>query len=96
VKAHILVAFLGYSMWVTLKHLLRRKNSNGSPTQVLALLATIQSADIVLPTTDGREIRLRRVAALSPEQERLLTELSISLPDRFNLNFECSVDSAIA
>src|SRR5208337_1436786 len=96
VKAHILVAFLGYSLWVTLKHLLRRKNSDCSPTQALALLATIQSADIVLPTTDGREIRLRRVAALSPEQQQLLAELSISFPDRFNLNFECSVDSAIA
>ena len=95
VKAHILVAFLGYSLWVTLKHLLRRKNSACSPGQALALLATIQSADIVLPTTDGREIRLRRVAALSLEQQQLLTELSISLPDRFNLNFECSVDSAI-
>jgi transposase len=96
VKAHILVAFLGYSLWVTLKHLLRRKNSDCSPRQALGLLATIHSADIVLPTTDGREIRLRRVAALSPEQQQLVTELNISLPDRFNLNFECSVDSAIA
>jgi len=65
-------------------------------SRVAALLATIQSADIVLPTTDGREIRLRRVAALTAEQQKLLTELSISLPDHFNLNFECSVDSAIA
>jgi transposase len=96
VKAHILVAFLGYSLWVTLKHLLRRKNSDCSPSQALALLATIQSADIVLPTTDGREIRLRRVAALTAEQQKLLTELNISLPDLFNLNFQCSVDSAIA
>jgi transposase len=96
VKAHILVAFLGYSLWVTLKHLLRGKNSDCSPRQALGLLATIHSADIVLPTTDGREIRLRRVAALSPEQQQLVSELNISLPDRFNLNFECSVDSAIA
>jgi len=96
VKAHILVAFLGYSLWVTLKHLLRRKNSDCSPRQALALLAPIQSTDIVLPTTDGREIRLRRVAALNPQQEQLLKELSISLPDRLNLNFECSVDAAIA
>ena len=96
VKAHILVAFLGYALWVTLKHLLRRKNSACSPRQALALLATVQSADIVLPTTDGREIRLRRVAALTAEQQKLLTELNISLPDHFNLNFECSVDSAIA
>ena len=96
VKAHILVAFLGYSLWVTLKHLLRRKNSDGSPSQALSLLATIQSADIVLPTTDGREIRLRRIPTLTADQQKLLTELGMSMPDHFNLNFECSVDSAIA
>jgi hypothetical protein len=63
VKAHILVAFLGYALWVTLKHLLQRKQSPLTPARVLALLATAQSADIVLPTTDGREIRLRRPAS---------------------------------
>ncbi len=96
VKAHILVAFLGYALWVTLKHLLRRKNSNLSPAQALALFSTLESADIVLPTTDGREIRLRRIATPSPEQQQLLSQLGITLPDHLNLNFECSVDSAIA
>jgi len=96
VKAHILVAFLGYAMWVTLKHLLRRNHSSLSPAQALALLSTLQSADIVLPTTDGREIRLRRVATPSPEQQTLLAQLGIVLSDHFNLNFECSADSAIA
>jgi len=32
-----------------------------SPMKALTLLSTLQSADIVLPTTDGREIRLRRI-----------------------------------
>lgn len=96
VKAHILVAFLGYALWVTLKHLLRRKGSNRSPARALALLSTLQSADIVLPTTDGREIRLRRIATLSDDQQQLLTQLGIALPERFDLNLECSVDSALA
>ena len=96
VKAHILVAFLGYALWVTLKHLLRRKGSQCSPRQALELLSTLQSADIVLPTTDGREIRLRRVPTLTAEQQKLLNELGMSLPDHLNLNFECSVDSATA
>jgi transposase len=97
VKAHILVAFLGYAMWVTLKHLLRRNHSDLSPARALALLSTLQSADIVLPTTDGREIRLRRIATPSPDQQTLLAQLGMVLPaERFNLNFECSADSAIA
>jgi transposase len=96
VKAHILVAFLGYALWVTLKHLLQRKQSRLTPARVLALLATVQSADIILPTTDGREIRLRRVTSPSPEQNEALELLGITLPQRFDLNFECSVNSATA
>ena len=96
VKAHILVAFLGYALWVTLKHLLRRKRLELSPGRVLALLSTIQSADIILPTTDGREIRLRRVTAPTPEQKQLLARLGLHLPDRLEANFECSVNAANA
>jgi transposase len=96
VKAHILVAFLGYALWVTLKHLLQRKDSKLSPAQALALLSTLQSADIVLPTTDGREIRLRRVSTPDPQQQQLLDQLGLKVPQDLELNFECSVDSALA
>src|SRR5438477_2982947 len=109
VKAHVMVAFLGYALWVTLKHLLKRwptipqPSSSGvdnaqpfSPMKALALLSTLQSADIVLPTTDGREIRLRRITEPDAEQKSLLRQLGISLPDHFQLNRKCSADSAIA
>ena len=58
--------------------------------------ATVQSADIVLPTTDGREIRLRRITEPTPEQKLLLRQLGISLPEHLQHHRECSVDSAIA
>ena len=110
VKAHVMVAFLGYALWVTLKHLLKRRapivpqpSASGvdnaqalSPRRALALLSTLQSADIVLPTTDGREIRLRRITEPTAEQKSLLQQLSLSLPDRFDSSRKCSVDSAIA
>ena len=94
------MAFLGYALWVTLKHLLKRRaaiisqpSASGvhnalrlSPIKVLALLSTMQSADIVLPTTDGHEIRLRRIAEPEPEQKALLQQLGLSLPERFVLN----------
>ena len=95
-KAHILVAFLGYALWVTLKHLLIRKRSNLSPAKALHLLSTLQSADIVLPTTDGREIRLRRITTPRWEQQQLLELLGITLPERLSFDQECSADSAIA
>ncbi len=96
VKAHILVAFLGYALWVTLKHLLRGKNMEMSPAKALALLSTLPSADIVLPTTDGREIRLRRITTPTAEQQNLLAQLNLSLPERIGLHLECSADSAVA
>ncbi len=95
-KAHILVAFLGYALWVTLKHLLIRKGSAFSPAQALSLMGTLMSADIVLPTTEGREIRLRRVTTPRAEQKQLLDLLGIAIPDRLSFDQECSADSAIA
>ncbi len=88
------LAFLGYALWVTLKHLLRRNHRSLSPAKALSLLSTLRSADIVLPTTDGREIRLRRVTTPDAEQKQLLDALNISTPERLDLDFECSVDSA--
>jgi transposase len=110
VKAHILVAFLGYALWVTLKHLLQRRpamvpqlSASGavhvqplSPMKALALLSTLQSADIVLPTTDGREIRLRRITEPTAEQKSLLHRLGLSPPERLKSLSKCSADSAIA
>ena len=64
--------------------------------KALALLSSLQSADIVLPTTDGREIRLRRITEPTAEQKSLLHQLDLDLPERFQLNRKCSVDPAVA
>jgi hypothetical protein len=95
-KAHVMVAFLGYALWVTLKHLLKGSGSKLSPMQALALASTLHSADIVLPTTDGRQIRLRRVTSPTREQQTLFEQLHIRIPDRLNLDQECSADFATA
>ena len=110
VKAHVMVAFLGYALWVTLKHLLKRRptiapqpSTSGvnnaqplSPMKALDLLSKLQSADIVLPTTDGREIRLRRVSERTSEQESLLDQLGLSVPERLKSYSKCSADFATA
>jgi transposase len=110
IKAHVLVAFLGYALWVTLKHLLKRgptmlpqASANGadqtqplSPQKALALLSTLHSADIVLPTTDLHEIRLRRVTEPSADQKALLHHLGLNLPKHLNSQLKCSADLSIA
>jgi hypothetical protein len=104
------VTFLGYALWVTLKHLLQRRPAivplpavSGvcsapplSPMKALALLSTLQSADIVLPTTDGREIRLRRITEPTAEKKSLLHQLGLTLPERLKSLSKCSADSAIS
>jgi plasmid stabilization system protein ParE len=110
VKAHVIVAFLGYALSVTLKHPLKRRPAivprpsvsgidNAQPLsamKALTLLSTLPSADIVLPTTDGRQIRLRRITEPTAVQKSLLQQLGISLPERFELNRKRSPDLAIA
>ena len=41
VKAHVLVAFLGYALQVALKHLLKRSGSEYSPAQAEATLRAL-------------------------------------------------------
>ena len=104
------MAFLGYPLCVTLKHLLQRRpaivpQSSASeadnaqpfsPMKTLALLSMLQSADIVLPTTDGHEINLRRITEPTAEQKSLLHQLQLSLPDRLKSLSKCSADLATA
>jgi len=67
-----------------------------SSMKALALLSTLHSADIVLPTTDGHEIRLRRITEPNNEQKALLDLLGIPLPEHLRSPQKCSADSAIA
>ena len=56
----------------------------------------IQSTDIVLPTTDGREIRIRRVPEPTSEQKSLLHQLGLSFPERLKSYSKCSARFAAA
>ena len=98
VKAHVLVAFLGYALLVTLKHLLKRSDSEYSPAKVLKRLSELYSVDIVLPTVEGREIWLRRITKLDDEQQKILHQLRLQLPERLEpLQIQkCSENSALA
>ena len=92
------MAFLGYALLVTLKHLLKRAGSEYSPANVLKRLAELYSVDIVLPTVEGREIWLRRITKLDDEQQQILYQLQLPLPERLEpiQILKCSENSAIA
>jgi transposase len=53
-----------------------------SPAAALRLLHDVQIGDILLKTTDGRTLRLRRVPRPNVEQAELLAALKLILPER--------------
>ena len=85
VEAHILVCFLAYVLRKTLEGWSDRAGLGHSPGKLLDEFARIQSTDVVLPTTDGREARLRCVVQPDRAQKILLDHLGLDLPQRLSL-----------
>jgi Transposase DDE domain len=85
VQAHILICFLAYVLWKTLEQWQRRAGLGQSPRTVLNELQRIQSTDVVLPTEDGRELRLRCVVRPDAAQAALLDRLGLDLPQRLRV-----------
>ena len=85
VRAHILVCFLAYVLWKTLEQWQARAGLGHSPRTILEELHRIQSTDVILPTADGRELRLRCVIRPEPAQAHLLARLGLDLPERLRI-----------
>lgn len=80
VEAHILVAFLGYCLNVTLRMKLRSSAPGLTPAQVLQSLSAIQMLEVQIPTTDGRTLVLPRHTEPEARQKLILEKLGITLP----------------
>ena len=81
-KAHILVSFLAYVLRKTLEGWSKRAGLGSSISTLLEEFARIDSTDVTLPTTDGRELRLRCVVRPDQAQSILLNHLGLDLPQR--------------
>ena len=82
IEAHIFVAFQAYCLHVTLKQRLRALAPGLTPTAVLEKFATLQMVDVHLPTTDGRYLVLPRYTQPDKDQQILLSQLKLELPDQ--------------
>jgi len=80
VEAHILVAFLGYCLTVTLKNMLCPHAPGLTPRAVLEKLGKIQMVDVQVPTTDGRWLTMPRHTQPEAEHQMILEKLGLSLP----------------
>jgi len=83
VRAHILICFLAYVLWKTLANLCRQAGLGDEPRKVFQALSQIKITDVILPTRNGREIRLRCVGTPTPHQRILLQRLKLALPRRY-------------
>ena len=82
IEAHIFVAFMAYCLQVTLKHRLRALAPGLTPRAVLEKMAALQMVDVHLPTTDGRHLTLSRYTQPEKDQQLLLSQLKLELPDQ--------------
>jgi len=80
IEAHIFVAFLAYCLQVTLQRRLKALAPGLTVRSVLEKFESIQMVDVYLPTTDGRELLLRRYTQPDKDQLLLLSRLDLALP----------------
>jgi hypothetical protein len=80
IEAHIFISFLSYCLYITLEKYNQAKATGLSARSVLARFAEIQMLDVTIPTTDGREIRMKRHTKPEKLHQLLLNQLGLNLP----------------
>jgi hypothetical protein len=82
VEAHIFVAFMAYTLHVTLRRRLRDLAPGLTPRAVLEKFSTVQMIDIHLPTTDNRTVIMSRYTKPEPDLLLLLKQMKLSFPNQ--------------
>jgi transposase len=80
IEAHIFIAFLAYCLHITLKRRLAALAPGLTPRSVLEKFSAVQMIDVIVPTTDGRELQLTRTTQPEPDLKLLLDKLRLELP----------------
>jgi len=80
VEAHLLVCFLALALWRVLEQWMRSKGLGDCGRQLLVEMGELRSMDVVLPTAEAGEVRLRVVARPEKPLARLLAQLGLELP----------------
>ena len=82
VQAHILFSFLAYAMWKMLESWMSRCGLGNGPRPLIEEFERIKANDVVLPTSNGREVRIRCVTQTDASQRTLLDRLGLKIPTR--------------
>jgi transposase len=82
---HVLVCFLAYALWKTLEKLCEASGLGSSARTVYDELRRLVAVDVVLPSADGRELRIRCVAEPDDRLKELLDHLGLEVPKRLKI-----------
>jgi transposase len=82
VEAHILVAFLGYCLWICLKQKLKMVAESITPARALESLRSILMVEVWFRLRDGRHLCLPRITEPEKQQALLLHHLGWNLPEQ--------------
>jgi transposase len=82
VEAHVMLAFMGYAMWVCLKWKLKAIAASLSPRQIIELFRSIQLVEVWFDTVDAKRICLPRITMPEPEHQAVLEQLKWTLPEQ--------------
>lgn len=81
VEAHILICFLALALWRTLEQWMHARGLGDCARQLLHELDELRSMDVVLPTCEVGELRLRVVARPDKPLAQLLAQLGLGVPN---------------
>jgi len=82
VEAHVMVAFLGYCLWVCMKQKLKAVAPSLSPWQLLDQFGRILQVEVWFKLRAGGAICLPRITQPEPAQAILLHQMGWSIPEQ--------------
>ncbi len=85
IEAHVLIRFMAYCLHVTQEQYNKRAAVGLSSRSVLERMNEILMLGVLIPATDGRELRMKRCTKLEKVHQLLLERTGFKLADQLPL-----------
>jgi transposase len=82
IKAHIFVCFIAFAMWKAFGQMCKNAGLGDEPRRVFNEIKRISMVDVILITTDGKEMKIRTVPRPEKPLQILLHRLGLQVPER--------------
>jgi len=86
VNAHIFVCFVAYVLWKCFGQMCKHAGLGDEPRKIIQEIKKLHLVDIILPTRNGVDLRLRCVTTPDPDTALLLQKLNLRPPSRLTVN----------